>query len=96
MAVKKLGLVYERAEHVLVLDASLMSYNFRNLDVAEQIVRVFTSSWTRRLWTLQEGAIARSLYFQFANQSLSSRALNERTAMMTFQMRYSSYFISMP
>lgn len=38
------------------------------------LVRIFISSWMRRLWTLQEGALAKSLYFQFKDEA---RSLNE-------------------
>lgn len=34
-------------------------------------MRIFTSGWMRRLWTLQEGSLARSLYFQFADEAIS-------------------------
>ena len=72
MAIEKIRLVYQRAKHVLVLYASLMAYDSGNLDITEQIMRIFTSSWFRRLWTLQEGALAESLYFQFADRTSSS------------------------
>jgi hypothetical protein len=49
-AIEKIRLVYERAKHVLVLDAGLMSYDSRTQDYSEQLVRIFTSSWMRKLW----------------------------------------------
>ena len=70
-AIEKIPIVYRRAKHVLVLDAGLMAYEAAPQDVPEQFARVFTSSWMRRLWTLQEAALANSLYFQFSDKSIS-------------------------
>jgi hypothetical protein len=75
--IEKIYNVYERAEHVLVLDSGLMSYTARDQDTSEQALRIFTSSWVRRLWTLQEGALAHSLYFQFADTAIPLQELHE-------------------
>jgi hypothetical protein len=82
-AIEKIRLVYQQAKHVLVLDAGLMAYPARPQDAPEMLVRIFTSSWMRRLWTLQEGALAKSLYFQFSDEA---RSLNE-LALSVFQMK---------
>lgn len=73
-AIEKIRLVY-RAKHVLVLDSGLMAYDAQPQDVSEQATRIFTSSWMRRLWTLQEGALAQSLYFQFADKAVDIQGL---------------------
>jgi hypothetical protein len=73
--IEKIYNVYQRAEHVLVLDSGLMSYAVQHQDISEQAVRIFTSNWVRRLWTLQEGALANSLYFQFADRAVSALEL---------------------
>ena len=70
-AIEKIRLVYQRAKHVLVLDAGLKEYASKDQGIHEQVIRIFTSGWVRRLWTLQEGALARSLYFQFADEAVS-------------------------
>lgn len=70
-AISKIRLVYERAQYVLVLDNSIMAHTAATLSIPEQLLRIFTSSWMRRLWTLQEGALATSLYFQFADEAIS-------------------------
>jgi hypothetical protein len=41
------------------------------MDVLEVLARIFTSRWLRRVWTLQEGALAKQLWFQFADKALS-------------------------
>ena len=38
-------------------------------------MRIFTSPWIRRLLTLQESALAKSLYFQFADGAVSLQNL---------------------
>jgi hypothetical protein len=75
LAIQKLQAVYQQAKHVLVPDAGLMAYNSQPQDVTEHIIRIFTSSWMRRLWTLQEGALSNSLYFQFADKAISFQKL---------------------
>ncbi|CZR51503.1 uncharacterized protein PAC_01380 [Phialocephala subalpina] len=76
-SIEKIRLVYRQAKHVLVLDAGLMSYQSQSQDASEIIKRIFTSSWMRRLWTLQEGALATSLYFQFADQAVNFSAVTQ-------------------
>jgi hypothetical protein len=70
-ALEKIRHVYKFARHVLVLDAGLEAFKAHEMDLIEQMARVFTSGWLRRLWTLQEGALAESLYFQFADCAIS-------------------------
>jgi hypothetical protein len=74
-AIEKIRLVYQQAKHVLVLDAGLMAYPSSPQSAPEMLSRIFTSSWMRRLWTLQEGALAKSLYFQFKDEAKSLNAL---------------------
>lgn len=46
---------YQDATMVLVLDASLQLCNSNLLTPEEMCIRICSSGWTRRLWTLQEG-----------------------------------------
>ncbi|KAF2801799.1 uncharacterized protein BDZ99DRAFT_483351 [Mytilinidion resinicola] len=72
LAIERLPAVYTEAKHVLVLDSSIYSFFSEGLHPAEVCLRALASSnWMRRLWTLQEGALARSLYFQFADHPIS-------------------------
>ncbi|KAH8886997.1 hypothetical protein GQ53DRAFT_330311 [Thozetella sp. PMI_491] len=72
IALQRIPDVYRDAKHVLVLDASIMRYRAKELSTAEVLLRMFScSAWMRRLWTLQEGALAKSLYFQFADGAVS-------------------------
>ena len=108
-AIEKIRLVYRNAKHVLVLEAGLVAYDAESQDVSEQITRVFTSSWMRRLWTLQEGALAQSLYFQFSDRAVSladlgnsimkesKRSMRHRVILMDFLKEFlgvASFFSS--
>ncbi len=54
IALARIARVYEDASHVLVFDASISSFSFTELDEAELCLRALgTSTWMRRLWTLQ-------------------------------------------
>ncbi|MCJ1365350.1 hypothetical protein MMC16_004471 [Acarospora aff. strigata] len=59
---------YGDAEDVLVLDASLEYFNSTDISVAEALMRIFTSGWMARLWTLQEAILARRLWIQFRDK----------------------------
>lgn len=71
---------YSKAEKVIVLDSYLQSYPplvtdgkgsedriSAQSEMLERVMRIKCSRWTQRLWTLQEGALARELWFQFAD-----------------------------
>jgi hypothetical protein len=44
---------------------------------------ILVSAWTRRLWTLQEGALAKKLYFKFADEFLE---MDKATLIQTCEM----------
>ena len=56
---------YADATAVLVLDSWLLSNTCSDKEVEEVLMRIFNSTWNSRLWTYQEGALAKSLCFQF-------------------------------
>lgn len=88
LALEYMYRTYRNATHVLVLDASLMQYNVESLDIDEVSMRILTSPWMRRLWTLQEGAlpaVTNRLWFQ-----LSHTALNLREFRMNAHEKYLS------
>ena len=70
MALEQMKRTYEDATYVLVLDSSLQASDNREVSVIEGSARIFTSRWMRRLWTLQGAALAKKLWFQFANGPL--------------------------
>lgn len=60
-AISRPGQVYSQASKVLVIDKELMLVGE---DPVEQMVQLLTCEWHRRLWTLQEGRLARRLLIQ--------------------------------
>ena len=78
LALEYMYQTYRQASHVLVLDASLRRCDAKILDIDETSMRILTSPWMRRLWTLQEGAlpsVTNRLWFQLAHKALNLREL---------------------
>ena len=78
-SLKKLALlqmkeVYSRAETVLVLDSDLESSHYNNCPL-EAVVRIYCCGWMTRLWTLEEGILARNLRFQFRDCAIDLNSL---------------------
>ena len=81
IALQKMKRVYEEAFHVLVLDGSLRVYDLKAMDTEEFCLRILNSGWTRRLWTLQEGALPAKksrLIFLFRDEAINIRHLLDR------------------
>ncbi|KAI0690559.1 hypothetical protein C8T65DRAFT_834361 [Cerioporus squamosus] len=58
---------YAKAEKVLVIDAGIQSQCSRASSREECLLRIATSGWMQRIWTLQEGILARELFFEVAD-----------------------------
>ena len=67
MAIYKLRETYLGSSHVLVLDAGLDSIKSKELSAHEMLLRIYTSGWTQRLWTLQESVLAKRVWICFAD-----------------------------
>jgi len=63
-AIRQMADIYRQADRVLVLDSFMLTLS-RSTDIVSKYVRIHLSNWHHRLWTLQEGQLARSLFFQF-------------------------------
>ncbi|KAF3931220.1 hypothetical protein ABW19_dt0209232 [Dactylella cylindrospora] len=63
-AIRQMANTYRKSDKVLVLDSSIMSLS-RTASISEKYIAIHLSNWHHRLWTLQEGQLGRSLYFQF-------------------------------
>jgi len=80
--IKKIGIrgmnkVYENSDKVLVLDNDLQQFEQHN--GLEPLIRINTSKWVTRLWTLQEGSLSKNLFFRFKyGRFLSTRNIEER------------------
>ncbi len=65
LALLKMRDTYALAEWVLVLDAWLTSQDIGGLSDVEILLKIACSNWNERLWTLQEGILAKKIAFQF-------------------------------
>src|SRR5271170_2727583 len=63
-AIRTMRSIYMKAAKVLVLDAELLEtcVHASNLEL---LLRILSSGWMRRVWTLQEGVLNESTYIQF-------------------------------
>lgn len=66
LAMQSMRQTYENAAAVLVLDSWLLKSPGSGRSDAEKLMRIYCSLWNSRLWTFQEGFLAKQLYFQFA------------------------------
>lgn len=63
-AMQNMRRIYSQANKVIVLDSDLLRMRGHNLSAEELLARIISCSWIRRLWTLQEAALARKLWYQ--------------------------------
>jgi hypothetical protein len=78
---RKVGIIrmaetYALADKVLVLDNTLQQQSSL-IGAIEMNIRIRFGPWATRLWTLQEGRLGRSLYFQFKDRAVSSSFLED-------------------
>ncbi|OJT12321.1 hypothetical protein TRAPUB_11096 [Trametes pubescens] len=64
-AIKLMSHTYRDSAKVLVIDDCIRSQCSERKTWEENLFRIATSGWVRRVWTLQEGLLARDLYFEF-------------------------------
>ena len=76
-AIEPMREVYHQAECVLVMCRELAWLKLPSLP-EEILVRIFRSKWMTRLWTLQEGALAQRLAFQFEDHAIDYGYLYDR------------------
>ena len=65
--------VYTRANEVLLIDSRLCRVS--GYHAYETAIQFLCSEWLSRLWTFQEGYLARKLLIQFADKSIAEEAL---------------------
>ena len=78
LAMQQMRATYEDADKVLVLDSYIRPQKRALLSDEECLMRIFCSGWMRRLWTLQEGVLAKALLFQFADAPLDIEMAYDR------------------
>lgn len=67
-AITKMRQTYEESAFVLVIDAWIRSDTQGAMTDVEKLMRIFCSGWNTRLWTYQEGALAKRLFFQLKDE----------------------------
>ncbi|MCJ1451181.1 hypothetical protein MMC28_001516 [Mycoblastus sanguinarius] len=78
LALTQMKRTYLEATRVLVLDSSLRLCNSEKMDAEEICMRLLSSGWIRRLWTLQEGVLPaenQRLWFQFEDGPINIHIL---------------------
>lgn len=83
-AIQLMGETYRAADTVLVLDDWLVKTGFDGLS-EHNLLKLKSCTWTQRLWTLQEGMLAKeySLYFQTSVGSISGDDLSSDISLQT-------------
>ncbi|OCH86239.1 hypothetical protein OBBRIDRAFT_838307 [Obba rivulosa] len=61
---------YREASAILVLDSGIRSCSVK-APIKERLLRVVTSGWSQRMWTLQEALLAKRLAFEFSDGIMS-------------------------
>ncbi|OSD04598.1 hypothetical protein PYCCODRAFT_1363918 [Trametes coccinea BRFM310] len=74
-AIKLMAKTYADADKVVVLDVGIRARCARANSWEENVLRIATSGWVTRVWTLQEGLLARQLYFEVADGIIESEEL---------------------
>ncbi|KAI8990427.1 hypothetical protein BD414DRAFT_483605 [Trametes punicea] len=64
-AIMLMAQTYRDAAKVLVIDDCVRTLCSEGKSWDDNLLRIATSQWVRRVWTLQEGILARELYFEF-------------------------------
>ena len=77
-AIRLMYRAYEEASATIVLDRRLMAASGPGTEsgALESAMRVTTCGWMRRMWTLQEGVMSRSIYFLFADRLVDVEELD--------------------
>jgi hypothetical protein len=65
-AIESMADVYKSAASVIVLDRTLQKCSIK-ASPEELLLRIYTAPWMNRVWTYQEGVLAKKLYFKFSD-----------------------------
>lgn len=75
-AIREMRHTYTNAACVLALDSELMNISV-NIPPVEMYIRLKLSSWARRVWTLQEANLARSVMVQWSDATRTLGQIHE-------------------
>jgi hypothetical protein len=76
-AIENMRRVYADASAVLVITQDLISRPLPRT-FQETVVRICQSKWLKRVWTMQEGVLAKSIAFQFENHAIDYDFLDDQ------------------
>ncbi|EMD33831.1 hypothetical protein CERSUDRAFT_98376 [Gelatoporia subvermispora B] len=65
-AIGRMAEIYREADAVLVIDSGIQKCSLQT-PYTEIKLRIVTSGWMQRVWTLQEACLARKLYFKLSD-----------------------------
>ncbi|KAI9686369.1 MAG: hypothetical protein M1822_003714 [Bathelium mastoideum] len=95
LSIQSMREIYGESVAVLVIDPWLMSIP-STASVNEICYRIYASGWSRRLWTHQEGFLARDVYYQFQDKPLRLPDVDELARDFQKKMAYKGYPIGFP
>ncbi|KIW68464.1 hypothetical protein PV04_04406 [Phialophora macrospora] len=72
LSIRRMKDIYKHASAVLVVDALISSVRWADPEY-EKSLHIYFSNWNRRLWTFQEGFMAKNLMLQFADKAVQHR-----------------------
>lgn len=82
-AIDQMARIYAGASNVLVVDLDLRHIKAQSLSKHDLTLLIRCSPWMARSWTLQEGALAMSLHFKFADKIVSLDELQVNGSLLT-------------
>ena len=94
-SIKSMREIYHDCIAVLVIDPWLTSIP-STAPVGEIAHRIYASTWSRRLWTHQEGFLGKDVSYQFQDRPLSFNEVNELTKDYERKMSVKGYPITFP
>lgn len=80
-AISSISKIFSNADKILVLDATLLETSCKDASPVELSIRILSSDWMRRLWTLEEAMLARDdsrkekLVFRFRDGAVTLQKL---------------------
>jgi hypothetical protein len=77
-AIAKMADIYSKVSTTIVIDQSLSRLGVHEVETETILVRIATSPWSRRMWTLQEGILSKNLHFLVNDGFISAMQIMER------------------